>query len=263
MSVPVKTVGCGDSRSLAGQAEAHVTWAAACHGFAATTVQARGRLPPKYSAEVQHRALTTASQRGRQHTEQAGTTTKRPALPLVRDEEAQREPGTAALTWLSLVCGSIDGGHVELLHAEHSLHGSIAASLVRVAHQLGIPGRDDLPGQSVAVLQPAARAFLAAFGKPGPVVVDLLLVGAMDHERDRLVERELRTAVDRGELLPVQCEVDRQASTGRAGSSLTVVGDHFDLRVREHRDIELGSLLTFSVEPQVRGDPGHGTLPSS
>src|ERR1022692_1768640 len=148
-------------------------------------LQARGRLPPKYSAEVQQRALTTASQRGRQHTEQAGTTTKRPALPLVRDEEAQREPGTAALTWLSLVCGSIDGGHVELLHAEHSLHGSIAASLVRVAHQFGVLSRDDLPGQSVAVLQPAARAFLAAFAKPGPVVVDLLLVGAMDHERDR------------------------------------------------------------------------------
>jgi hypothetical protein len=101
------------------------------------------------------------------------------------------------------------------------LHGSIAASLVRVAHQLGVLSRDDLPGQSVAVLQPAARAFLAAFGKPGPLVVDLLLVDAMDHERDRLVKRELRTAVDRRELLPVQCEVDRQDSTGRARSSLT------------------------------------------
>jgi len=41
-----------------------------------------------YSAEVQQRPLTTASQPNRQHTQQARTTAKRPALPLVRDEEA-------------------------------------------------------------------------------------------------------------------------------------------------------------------------------
>ena len=41
-----------------------------------------------YSAEVQQRPLTVASQHDRQHTELAGTTTIRPAAPLVRDEEA-------------------------------------------------------------------------------------------------------------------------------------------------------------------------------
>src|ERR1039457_374300 len=70
-------------RKRTGPGEPHVM------GSLPPPLQARGRLPPKYSAEVQQRALTTASQRGRQHTEQAGTTTKRPALPLVRDEEAQ------------------------------------------------------------------------------------------------------------------------------------------------------------------------------
>jgi hypothetical protein len=41
--------------------------------------------PTKYSAEVQQRALTTASQHDRQRTELAGTTVKRRAAPLVRD----------------------------------------------------------------------------------------------------------------------------------------------------------------------------------
>ena len=42
----------------------------------------------QYSNYVQQRPLTAASKRERQHTELAGTTAKRPAAPLVRDEEA-------------------------------------------------------------------------------------------------------------------------------------------------------------------------------
>ena len=42
----------------------------------------------KYSGNAQQRPLTTASQHDHQHTELAGTTAKRPAAPLVRDEEA-------------------------------------------------------------------------------------------------------------------------------------------------------------------------------
>jgi hypothetical protein len=41
-----------------------------------------------YSSKVQQRPLTNASQRDRQHTALARTTSKRPAAPLVRDEEA-------------------------------------------------------------------------------------------------------------------------------------------------------------------------------
>jgi hypothetical protein len=50
--------------------------------------QVIGRM--RYSAKVQQRPLTAASQHDRQHTELAGTTAKRPAPPLVRDEEAAR-----------------------------------------------------------------------------------------------------------------------------------------------------------------------------
>ena len=61
--------------------------------------------------------------------------------------------------------------------------------------------RDDLPGQAVLVLEPAALA--CAVRRPGelvPVVVDLLLVLAADVEGDGLGELELRAAVERDEL---------------------------------------------------------------
>jgi hypothetical protein len=41
-----------------------------------------------YSMQVQQRARTAAIQRSHQHTELPGMTAKRPAAPLVRDEEA-------------------------------------------------------------------------------------------------------------------------------------------------------------------------------
>ena len=46
------------------------------------------RVAAPYSTEVQQRPRTAASSGGRQHTQLAGTTTKRPAAPPVRDEEA-------------------------------------------------------------------------------------------------------------------------------------------------------------------------------
>ena len=42
----------------------------------------------QYSNQVQQRPLTATSQHDHQHTDLAGTTDKRPAAPLVRDEEA-------------------------------------------------------------------------------------------------------------------------------------------------------------------------------
>ena len=156
--------------------------------------------------------------------------------------------------------GGLQRGQVELLHAEHGLHrslrppwsGSFSSSTMPIGH--------DLPGQAVLVLEPAARALLAALGELVPVVVDLVLVGAVDQQRDRLVEGELRAAVDGGELLAVEHEVDGQHRAGLARAGLAVVGDVRDLRVREHRDVELGGLLALGVEPEVGGDPGHGAL---
>ena len=109
-----------------------------------------------------------------------------------------------------------------------------------------MPLGHDLPGEAVAVLQPAALALLAALGQRVPVVVDLVLVGAVDQQRDGLVEREHRTAVDGGERLAVEHELDGQHRSCRARRrprrSSVIVGD---LRVREDRDVELGGFLAL------------------
>ena len=72
--------------------------------------------------------------------------------------------------------------------------------------QLEQPVRHDLPAQPEAVLEPAALRFLAAVDQPVPVVVDLVLVLALDHERHRLGELEMRAAVDADEPRAVQHE---------------------------------------------------------
>ena len=51
---------------------------------------------------------------------------------------------------------------VELLHAEHRLHRALGASRIGIAEQLRERPRHDLPREAEAILQPAARAFLAA-----------------------------------------------------------------------------------------------------
>ena len=134
----------------------------------------------------------------------------------------------------------------------------LVRSLSGIVHQiLHRRGRDDLPGDAVAILEPAARAFLATLAQLAPVVVDLGLVGTVDLQRDRLVERELRAAVDRREELAVELEVDREHGPGLARARLAVVGDVRDLRVREDRDVELGCLGALGVEPQIGDDAGH------
>jgi hypothetical protein len=61
-------------------------------------------------SQVQQQPLTAASQHNRQHTEQAGRMAKRPAAPLVRDEEACLTPkvdtNDPGLRWISMDRGS-------------------------------------------------------------------------------------------------------------------------------------------------------------
>jgi hypothetical protein len=64
--------------------------------------------------------------------------------------------------------------------------------VVGVAQQLAQRPGDDLPGETVLVLQPAARLRLlvSALGEPIPVVIDFSLRFAVDDERYRLGELE-------------------------------------------------------------------------
>jgi hypothetical protein len=72
---------------------------------------------------------------------------------------------------------------LDLAHPEHGLHGPAGAIGVRVGHQLVQRTRHDLPREPEAVLDPAARARLAAIGGQGaPEPVDLGLVLALEDE---------------------------------------------------------------------------------
>ena len=180
-----------------------------------------------------------------------------PDRPGGRRRGLRRGVGRGCAVGLGGVGCRPDGAGVELLHLQQRGHRAVAPRLVGIAHQLGEARGHDLPGQPVAVLQPAARPLLAAVRQLVPVVVDLVLVGAFDEERDRLVEAELRAAVDRGERLAVQHEFDREGHPCLARPSFAVVGDALDPRVREHRHVERGGLLALGVEPQVGDDLRH------
>ena len=98
-------------------------------------------------------------------------------------------------------------------------------------------------------------ALLAALGQPLPQVVDLSLVPAAHEQRHRLREGELRTAVERDELLPVDLE--------RHGDRRAVLAhpvDVHDPRVLEDGGVVGGRVLGLTVEPEVRGDLLHRLL---
>src|ERR1700751_5879690 len=90
--------------------------------------------------------------------------------------------------------GLLQCGDVELGHGQHSGRDPGGLGRVRVADHIEEYGRDDLPAQSVLALEPPAGDLLAAIGQAVPVVVPRVLVRAGDHDRDGLVERELRAA---------------------------------------------------------------------
>ena len=92
--------------------------------------------------------------------------------------------------------------NVDFLHLEHRLHDPVRLVTIRIAQHLAENRRVHLPGQSVLVLEPSARTFLAARGELLPELVDFLLRLAIDRERDGLVELELGTPVERDEGWP-------------------------------------------------------------
>src|SRR3546814_17353291 len=91
-----------------------------------------------------------------------------------------------------------------------------------------------------------------------PVMIDLGLRLAVDLQRHRLAEPELRSAIERRERKAVEFEFDRQHGTGCVSvnlpAGLAVVRDRIDLRVRENAGVERCGALGLYVEPQAGGD---------
>ena len=142
-----------------------------------------------------------------------------------------------------------------------SASAAIARSDLVLSASVSICGNDrwhDLPGHPVSVLQPAARTFLAAIGKPLPEVIDLVLGVARHLKRDRLVEFELWTAIEGDERLPVDLEFDGQDRSGlfavRLTADFSVAAYSLEPGIFEYRYVEFRRLLSLCVEPQTRCD---------
>src|SRR5438874_8848882 len=112
--------------------------------------------------------------------------------------------------------------------------------------------RHYLPGETVFIGEPTALHLLAATGGEFfPIIIDLLLRLAVDHERDRRGELELRPAVQGHELLSIQLERHRHHRALLPRRFLPGVMSHcLDLRILENRDIKLHRLLSLIIEPQ-------------
>src|SRR5262249_41224570 len=156
----------------------------------------------------------------------------------------------------TVLCRNACGGPLELVdldlrELQYGRHDGLRLLRVGVLEQPRQRSWDALPGEAEAVLEPAARALFAAVRERRPVVVDLLLGRAADLVRDRLVEGEVGTAVERDERLAVELEVDRHHSAGVARPGLAVMRDAGDPRVREQRRVEAGGLLALRVEPEA------------
>src|SRR5690242_18383241 len=102
--------------------------------------------------------------------------------------------------WL-LRLGRFENCDVELVHLEHRLHHSPRFRGVLAVKKITQHGRNDLPGYAELVLEPATALLLAVCGELLPQVVDLRLRLAVHEKGDRGRELEMRTAVQRHELL--------------------------------------------------------------
>jgi hypothetical protein len=103
----------------------------------------------QYSSKVQQRPLTTASQHDRQHTELAGATDKRPAAPLVRDEEAhaRRVPDRAVAREASRPLADNTAGIATWLDAcEAARPYPLVCWRGSVGDMLGVPARRNVGG---------------------------------------------------------------------------------------------------------------------
>src|SRR5580692_458879 len=133
----------------------------------------------------------------------------------------------------------LEGRDVELCHTHHRLHHPGRLRLVGAGDHVEEDGRDDLPAQAVLVRQPPADALpAAAVDEAAPVVVDLGLIRARDHDRDRLVELELRAAVQGRELLPVELEVHEHDRARGARARLVIAVDAAYRRVFEDAGVK-------------------------
>ena len=152
-----------------------------------------------------------------------------------------------------LVRSLLERGDVELLHGHHGAHAC------GVADQLEDVRGDDLPTEAELVRQPAAGDFLAAVGgELGPVVVDLGLGFAADDEGEGFGELVGGAAVEEGDLLAFDLEVEGEQGTGDGVGIGFVGAELVELAaVGEEGEVEAGGGFGVVVEPEEGSDLVH------
>jgi hypothetical protein len=151
-------------------------------------------------------------------------------------------------------CGLFQGGDVDLVHFHHRVHDARCFRFIGIGQHIAENDRVDLLGESEFVFEPAALPGRSAIGgKFLPEIIDLILGLAVDRERDRFSELELRSAVERHELDSVErkfhCHDRSRRSTGFLGGFFAITRDLPDLRILENADVEFSCLLRFRIEP--------------
>src|SRR5665213_3239957 len=80
-------------------------------------------------------------------------------------------------------------------------------------------------------------------------------------ERDRFIELELRSAIQAGERLTHQGELDQQHVVRLTRGVVTRCAmDRIDMAVGEQGSIELGGFFSVAIEPEARGYARHGNF---
>jgi hypothetical protein len=107
-------------------------------------------------------------------------------------------------------CGLFQGGDVDLVHFHHRFHDAIRLPGIAIGQHIAEKDRVDLPRETEFVFQLAAPPGRSAVGgKFLPEIIDLVLGLAVDRERDRFGELELRSAIERHELDSVERKLHR------------------------------------------------------
>src|SRR6185436_11516498 len=143
---------------------------------------ATGRSPRRLPARVRSTTPRTTTSNTSARTRAATAASAAPACR-ARSASPRRRPGSLALECL------LQRGEIELLHLEHRLRGALGLLAVLAGDHLVQRARHDLPRHAVLVLHPAALLLAAAVAQERVVVaIDLLLILADHHERDRVIE---------------------------------------------------------------------------
>src|SRR5690606_5128620 len=155
-------------------------------------------------------------------------------------------------------------GDVKFLHRVDRQHDALAAGRLPGAEQIAQHRGYNLPRQAELVLQPAAlpRAGVAPLAEPLPVVVHFLLRFAVNLKGNGFAELEGRAAVESGEPLPIQFEINEHDRTGGLSvnvlAGLAIAGEVINARVFENARVESRRFFGFLVEPQAWTDALHG-----